>query len=125
MLKQVARYGVVGLIGTAAHFLLMVAAVEIGDWDPVAAGVLGFVAALVISYALNRCWTFRTGGPVAKGFLRFTAVALFALAVNSGLLFVLVHGVQLHYLQAQIALIWVPPCLNFVLNRRWTFATPR
>jgi len=118
------RYGVVGGLGTLLHLGLLALAVERWAWSPLAATSLGFCAALAVSYGLNRRWTFESQRAHAQGAWRYAAVSVLGLGVNAGLMTLLVQWLGFWYFGAQLAVIFVVPLLNYVLNRYWTFSEP-
>ena len=71
--EQFLRYCIVGGIGTCLHFGLTIALVEGAGSPPTAASVVGFAAAFVSSYLLNRLWVF---GPGARPWVSFARYAL-------------------------------------------------
>lgn len=124
MKSQFLRYALVGLFGTVIHFSLMVLAAEHWGWDPLVAATLGFLAAFIASYLINKRWTFASGLSHATSAWRYGAVSLLGLGVNSALLALLVYGFSFWYVSAQLAVIMVVPIMNFGLNRYWTFKAP-
>lgn len=124
MLLKMVRYGVVGMIGTGTHFLLLILLVEWGGVHPFVGSCLGFIAALIASYFLNRTWTFVT---VAEGrgrrgiFLKYTVVSLIGLMLNMGMMYVFLTWLVWPYLCAQAMVVFVVPLSNFLLNYYWTF----
>lgn len=115
------RYGLVGLLGTILHFASVIALVELAGLDPVIGSALGFILVLVISYFLNRTWTFRAKGQRAGRFLIYTTVSLIGLALNSGIMYVAVYLLEWNYLYGQSLVVVVVPVVNYILNRTWTF----
>ena len=118
---QFIRYAVAGGLGTAAHLGVLVLCVERWGAGVVAGSVAGFGAALAVSYALNRRWTFRAGRRQRGSFWRYALVCLSGLAINTGLMLALVEGLRWPYLLAQLSVIFVVPVSNFVLSRHWAF----
>lgn len=115
------RYGLVGLLGTALHFAGVIFFVEAVRLDPVMGSGLGFLLVLVVSYFLNRTWTFRSKSKGARQFFFYTLVSLFGLALNSAIMFFSVHILQWNYLYGQGMVVAVVPASNYILNRFWTF----
>jgi putative flippase GtrA len=120
-LSIVIRYGLVGLLGTALHFGSVIALVEGAGLDPVPASALGFVLVLVVSYILNRTWTFRARSGGRRQFAVYSAVSLLGLGLNSAIMFITVHLLQWDYLYGQGLVVAVVPASNYLLNRAWTF----
>lgn len=118
--RQLVRYLVVGGLGTAVHLALLAFCVEALRLDPVFGAVIGFVGALLVSYGLNRHWTFRlhgTGRP-----WRYAVVSLGGLMLNTALMYTLVKRFGWPYLPAQLSVVLIVPLSNFLLNRYWAFA---
>lgn len=121
-LWEMARYGVVGVIGTASHFGVLVALVEWAGLDYLLATTLGFIAALAVSYGLNVKWTFRVSVSHRVAFVRYLLVSLFGLFLNNSVMFVSVELLKLHYVVGQVLVVFIIPPTNYFLNRYWSFA---
>ncbi|TGE37840.1 GtrA family protein [Desulfosporosinus fructosivorans] len=115
------RYGLVGLLGTILHFSSLIALVELAHLDPVVGSAAGFLLVLLISYYLNRNWTFRAKNGGKRQFCYYTMVSLIGLGLNSAIMFIVVHLLHWSYLYAQCLVVMVVPVSNFIMNRRWTF----
>lgn len=117
----VVRYGLVGILGTILHFAGVIFFVEAVRLDPVLGSGLGFLLVLVVSYFLNRNWTFRSKSRGTRQFFVYTVVSLSGLGLNSAIMFIAVHVLQWHYLYGQGLVVAVVPVSNYILNRFWTF----
>lgn len=53
------QYGIIGIIGTIVHTIVLTACVELFGVIPVVSTILGFLCSLIISYILNSMWTFK------------------------------------------------------------------
>jgi putative flippase GtrA len=76
------KYLMVGAVNTVAGFAIIVFCLEILRFQPVAANAIGFAAGLVISFLLNRSFSFRSSVPIGSGLTRFAAVAAAGYLVN-------------------------------------------
>lgn len=84
LLQQALRYGSVGLVNTAFGLSVIWVLMFFGV-GPYPANAMGYAAGLVVSFLLNRSWTFRAqhaGWPV----LRFGAAFVVAYGANLGVL---------------------------------------
>ncbi len=64
LIRQGLRFAAVGLAATGVHYSVLVAMVEIGGVKPIVATTCGYAIGIVVSYALNRRFTFVSrGGP--------------------------------------------------------------
>jgi putative flippase GtrA len=91
-----------------------------GVWY-IAASAIGFTAGAINGFLLNRRWTF--AGHVGDSLtpVRWGIVQSAGLAVNLGLLYVLVHDAGLDELLAQALATVVVTVSTFFVNRSWTF----
>lgn len=115
------RYGLVGFLGTVLNTGVLIAFVELAQGDPVLGSVLGFLAALIISYILNRHWTFRSADKGYRQFFIYTAVSLLGLGLNTLIMFLTVHVFRWYYLFGFGLVVVVVPLSNYFLNCTWTF----
>jgi dolichol-phosphate mannosyltransferase len=63
--------------------------------------------------------------PLVRRFGKFGIVGLSGVVINTGLLWVLTHGLVLHYLVASPIAIEIAMCSNYLLNNNWTFLDRR
>lgn len=115
------RYAVVGVINTAAHFITTALLVELAILTPVPASAVGFIAAVLIAFFLNRHWTFGTTDKPVERLLKFVVVSLFGLLLNTLIMYVVVESLAVHYLWGLLLVIFVVPPSNFLLNFFWSF----
>lgn len=121
MLGQFLRFAAVGAVATAVHYTILIALVQLGHVNPVLGTACGFCVAAVVSYSLNRRFTFDHQPVFAHGLVKFLAVGAVGLALNAGIVALLI-GQGLHYLLAQVVatglvLIWNFGAARFVVFR--------
>jgi putative flippase GtrA len=122
MLSEFGRFVGVGLVVTAAHYVVLVALVEAFGWGPVHATMVGAFVGAVLSYGLNRRFTFTSDRSHREAGWRFAIVAGTAFVLNAGLMALFVDGLALPYLPSQIAATGVVVLWTFGLNKAWTFS---
>jgi putative flippase GtrA len=120
---QFIRFAGVGVIGTGAHYLVLVALMELFDGEAIIASSAGALTGALVNYILNYHFTFRSNKRHVEAMTKFLAIAAVGFVLNGLLMSLLVYGLGLFYLAAQVlttltVLIW-----NFAGNRWWTFAT--
>lgn len=76
------KYLMVGAVNTVAGFAIIVLCLEILHLQPVPSNAIGFAAGLVISFLLNRSFSFRSSVPIGPGLARFVAVAAAGYLLN-------------------------------------------
>jgi len=114
------RYSLVGAIGTATHYVLLVLLVQAAAVNPVLASTVGAVAGAIVNYALNHRYTFDSRRRYHESLPRFMAIAAVGMAINAALLAALVNGLGVHYLAAQVVATLAVLGVTFLANRAWT-----
>jgi putative flippase GtrA len=121
-LGRLARYGVSGGASAATHFGVGYALAEGLRMWPVAASTIGFAASIVVSYALQHAWVFRSESGHAVAGPKFLAVTAAAFTLNTVVLWLGTTVLPGPYPLVQALAIVLIPVLNYTLNSRWTFA---
>lgn len=80
--RSITRFGIVGIVNTMAGLTIIFAAKWIAGFGDVTANAIGYGAGVIISFALNRQWTFAHDGPRGIAFVRFIAVLAVAYVLN-------------------------------------------
>lgn len=114
------RYGVVGVLATGAHYLLMATLMNIG-WLPVSASTAGAFLGAMVAYGVNRKWTFEASHS-ARRMMRFMSVAALGLLMNAVLLFVIHQWLIDSVIVAQLLTTGLVFVATFLINLRWSFA---
>jgi putative flippase GtrA len=83
--RQFAAFFGVGLVAAVVHYGLLIGLVEAWRVDPVTAALAGYVAGGVVSYWLNRQFTYRSDRPHAEATWRFALVAAVGFFLTWGL----------------------------------------
>jgi putative flippase GtrA len=119
-MRRLARYAVVGVFATAAHYLLLTALVEWGDWPAWLGSGLGAVLGAQVAFFGNRWFTFAHTGPMAPAWLKFQGTAVVGALTGMAIVGAGVAA-GVHYLAAQVVATLVAMLLTFAINRAWTF----
>jgi len=118
---QFVKFGIVGVSNTLLTFLVYTLLLKVfGVWY-IAASAIGFVVGATNGFLLNRRWTF--AGHVGDAYtpVRWGIVQSGGLALNLGLLYVLVHDAGIDELIAQAIATVAVTISTFLVNRAWTF----
>jgi putative flippase GtrA len=112
-----------GVLSAIGHYGLLITLVQVFLIAPVPASAAGSLLGAVINYSLNYRYTFRSTARHSIAISRFSVIALTGLILNSGLMWIGVELLGIHYLVAQVIttaliLIW-----SYCGNRYWTFHT--
>jgi putative flippase GtrA len=120
---SVIRFAVVGIANTICGLGIIYAAKYFGNVADVPANVLGYAIGTLLSFTLNKRWTFRHRGPSAPAFVRFVLVMGTAYLLNLvTVLAALKLGINAYVAQA----IGVVPYATFgyLASRHVAFRTP-
>lgn len=118
---QFIRYGGAGAIGTAAHFAVLTALVQLAGASPLGASTVGAIVGAIINYALNYRFTFASRRVHHVALPRFLAIAAMGIVLNAAVLYAALAFVRPHYLVAQVAATAAVLVAGFFANRKWTF----
>lgn len=121
-LLQFATFVGVGLTAAAGHFTTLAILVERQLAGPVLASLAGFIVGSIISYSLNRRFTFESTRTHAGALPRFAAVAGIAFVMTGLLMEVFVHWLGIYYLFAQVITTGMVLVWTFTAYRLWAFA---
>ncbi len=101
-MRQLASYGGAGLGAMVAHYGALILLVETGGVHPVPATLVGFVCGGLVSYGLNRRFTFATSRTHAEAGWRFGVVAAIGFVATFLLMYLFVSVLGLPYLLMQL-----------------------
>lgn len=116
------RYTTVGALGTALHYTVLVATVELVGGSPVTGTVVGACAGAALNYFLNYHLTFVSTANHRNTLPRFVVVAGAAATASGVAMSWLVGRLELHYLIAQVLVTAGVLVGGYLMNRLWTFA---
>lgn len=110
VVRDFLRFAAVGAVATAVHYSVMIALAELGGMHPVWATVCGFAVGAVVSYVLNRRFTFAAKPAFGAGLAKFLVVIGIGAVINAGIVAAFV-GAGVHYMIGQViatglVLIW-------------------
>lgn len=120
-LRRLVAFGLVGILGTAAHYASLILLVEAAGIGAVAATTTGFTVGALVNYFLNHRYTFRSDKAHLEAGPKFLLIALVTGALNALLVQLGVGVLGIHYLPVQIASTLAVFLANFALNSLWTF----
>ena len=115
------KFVLVGGACTALQYVLLIALVQGLGWRAAPASMLGYLASSIVSYVLNRSFTFESAADHRRSLPRFFAISLIGLGLNGAITYVGAEVLGVHYLIAQAAATGVTLLWNFLANLRLTF----
>lgn len=123
--RRFLHFAAVGLLGTGAHYLLLVILVEGFRADPVVGSVAGFCLGALVNYAMSHRFVFRSDRAHREALPRFFAVAGSGLLWNTALMSLFTHRLGWPYLLAQILTTGLLVVWHYGVNALWTFRKAR
>jgi putative flippase GtrA len=118
---QFLRYALVGAVGTAVQYAILVSLVRTGLAPAIAASTVGAVAGALVNYYLNSRWTFGSTRAHEQALPRFAAIALAGIGLNAIVMGGMFTFLGVNYLLAQFVATGVVLVTGFIANRAWTF----
>jgi len=121
--SRVIRFIIAGTIGAVTDlFLLWLLTTVLGVWY-LASAVVAFILSFVVSFFLQKIWTFKNREVerihVQAG--AYLLVTLCNLGINTGLVYVFVQYLSIHYLFAQVIASVIIACESFFVYREIVF----
>ncbi|WP_426167369.1 GtrA family protein [Pseudoduganella sp. R-34] len=121
---MLARYAVIGAVGTGLHYLLLVGLVQGFGTNSGLAAMAGATAGALCNYQLNRRFNFRSTRPHREALPRFLMMAAVGIFLN-GLIVGLLHAAGWHYLLAQVFATALILLINYQASKSWIFQPTR
>jgi putative flippase GtrA len=126
-MRQIVIFIAVGTAAAFTHLSVVAAAVELFGLQPLAANVIGFCIAFVVSFGGHARWTF----PLAPERYAAARTRFFAVALTGFILNQTAYAEALHlfgpsyYLPALAAVLIGVAISTFLLSKLWAFAQPQ
>ena len=121
MFKQFVCFSGVGVVGTVAHYSVLVFCVELLTIDPVISSILGFLAGAVVNYILNYHFTFKSKACHNETGPKFFFVVVIGFCINYLVMYALINLLALNYILSQIISTALVLFWNFFASRFWVF----
>lgn len=120
LMKQIASYGIIGVISSGVDAVLFATFVYVWGWFPFVANVLSVSVGITISFILNRKFTFKITDYTICRYLLFFGVGMIGLCISEAILF----GGQLMSMNAmltKLVSIVLVAIVQFILNKLISF----
>lgn len=121
------RFAVAGATGFAVDAALVLLLTNAFGWQPIVARMPAFAVALVVTWLINRAWTFqnkRAGRSLLAEFASYGAVQLMAMAANIGvyaLVIALTGETTLDLMAALVTGSGLGMAINYLGARKFVF----
>jgi putative flippase GtrA len=120
---QIIRYILAGGFATASNLAVLFISVYYFQIWYLTSAIIAFCCAVVISYLLQKFWTFKNYSTqdMHKQFLTFFIFALAMLILNTLLMYVFVELIGFYYLLAQAFISLLIACINYIYFNKVIF----
>lgn len=122
---QFVRFMLVGFLNTTLGLMLILVAMRWLHLDYRLANVSGYAAGCVLSFLLNRIWTFKDGGNWQGSAVRWAFVVAICFGFNFLTVIILREWCHVDAMLAQLGGIIMYTLTSFVGGRFFAFCSPR
>jgi len=121
LIRQIARFGIVGVTAATTHFAIVVALVQYASIPPLVANLFAFMVSFQVSYWGHRAWTF-SGTAVlhSEALPKLLLVQICNMAANETLFYIFLQ-MHLPYQIALLLVLSILPIFTFLLGKFWVF----
>jgi putative flippase GtrA len=122
MIAKFIKFCIVGGSGMVIDFTVTYICKELIRMNKYLANALGFIIAASTNYMLNRLWTFHSHNNIPVEYVKFIAIALIGLGINSAVIYLLVEKLKIHFYLSKLFAIGVVTIWNFFMSYFFAFA---
>jgi putative flippase GtrA len=113
IMQQAVRFAVAGGVATLVHYAILYALVEGAHAAPLLGSSIGFIVGVVVSFFLNRRFTFTQQTPLLASFAKYALVYAVGFVLNGFILQTLI-AFGWYYFAAQAGATLIVLCWNFL-----------
>ncbi len=119
--KPFIKFSIIGGFATGMQFLLLIFFVEYFYLPIILSSCIAFAISIIISYLLNRRFTFNSSHSHGKTFIQYSLIYLLGCGINTSVMWIAIHLLTLYYVVAQIMASVIVLLWNYHGCRRWVF----
>ena len=120
--REVLIFGAVGVAATGTHAAAALIAHNLGGLSALGANLVGYLAAVLVSYLGNAWFTFGKPARYAGQFARFLAVSLLALGMNQLIVYYCTSLLGWPFTLTLGLVVVLVPIFSFLMAKLWAFA---
>ena len=118
MLKQIIKFGIVGVIAALVDVGVLVLLKEFCDFHVLIASTISFCVSVVVNYLLSMKFVFKSKNQdKAKEFIIFVLLSIGGLILNQVILWIGVNFTSIYYLIVKFIAMVAVPVYNFVTRK--------
>lgn len=116
------KYGLVGLVGLVVDMGFFYVFYEMLHINYILSNIMSSSLAVVNNFILNSIFTFKVKNKLLYRFISFFSIALAGMALSSGMLAVMIDGLQMNSMMAKAISIFVVALIQYFVNKKLTFS---
>ena len=118
MLKQIIKFGIVGVIAALVDVGVLVLLKEFCDFHVLIASTISFCVSVVVNYLLSMKFVFKSKNQdKTKEFIIFVLLSIGGLVLNQIILWIGVNFTSIYYLIVKFIAMVAVPVYNFVTRK--------
>ena len=123
-IERILKFGTVGAISFVIDFSLTYFCKEKLKFNKFVANAIGFIVSVIVNFTLNRLWTFQsTSSEIGVEFVKFIAIASFALLLNTIIIYLLNVKIRLNFYISKAMAVFLVMFYNYSMNALFTFTS--
>jgi putative flippase GtrA len=120
------KFAVTGGVCFGVNLAILYVGTSMLGWHYLLSMMVSIASVTALGWAMNRQWTFRVARPPSIGeFARYSGVTFLSCAIALGLMALLVSGLGIHYLVANMSIAAAMTSVNFIAHKDWSFRRAR
>lgn len=118
---QFVKFGIVGVSNTLLTAVTIWILLKVFHCSDYISNLAGYIIGLINSFIWNRKWTFKSKSKVGVTVFKFIVTFAISYLFQLGNLYLLLHFTHIDSYLSQLLSIVVYTCINFALNKYYTF----
>jgi len=119
------KFGITGMSGMVLDFSLTWLFKDVFHVNKFLANAIGFSAAVMSNYFINRIWTFQNKAKISKQLAAFVTVSIIGLLLNSMVVYVFNNLLLLNFYLSKIIAVGLVFIWNFSANYFYVFKSTK
>jgi putative flippase GtrA len=121
MIRQVVRFGLIGVVSTLVHLTAALFLHHLFGFSPLWSNAMAFMTAWLVSYVGNWVWTFEAATTHRHSAPRFLIVALGGFALNQLIVLITNELWGWPFWLALVPVVMIVPLVGFIASRYWAY----
>lgn len=122
-MRKIKRFIIAGSIGAITHFSILILLAEYGGFSIIFSTTMAFLVASVVSFTLQKLWTFESYDirAVPSQMFLYVSVTVLNMALNALSMYAFTQKLEWHYLVAQFIISSLIAIESYMLYKYFVF----